>query len=61
MPAGWTRVSEGLSCRLLSDGEAGVTLVMLSGELVAGSMDFYDFGVCTYLGDGEADSILADV
>ena len=33
VPVGWTRVSEGLGSRLLSDGEAVVTLVVFPGEL----------------------------
>ena len=40
-----------------SDGEAGVTLVVFFflASSFSESMDFYDFGVCCYLGDGEAD------
>ena len=61
MPAGWTCVSEGLGSRLFERSEAGETLVDFLAGPFSESMDFYDFGVYTCLGDGEADSILADV
>ena len=38
-----------------SDGEAGVTLVVFLASSLSESMDFYDFWVCCYLGDSEAD------
>ena len=55
VPAGWTRVSEGLSCCLFEQRPDRRKSGCFSGELCAGSLDFYFLGFCTSLGDGEAD------
>ena len=54
MPAGWTRVSVGLGSPCLSDGEAGVTLVVFLAICCAEPMDSYDVWFALLLGDGEA-------
>ena len=44
MPAGWTRVSEGLICRFWSNGEAGVTLVVFLALSLQGRWISTTFG-----------------
>ena len=55
MPAGWTRVSEGIGSRLFEQRRGRRNYRRLSGGLFSESMVFYGFGVWALLGDGEAD------